>query len=215
VTSKPHSHSQHSARFWQIWYKRKAADPWKPRIFNQWNSVWSSWQTKGVEVATCGLEARDAKSTGRGVLAIGAGDGPKNNSWYSFLEYPWWKRISISLPGSAHSDSALQLHRCASKPLWALFVREQCIIPTPFMSHMYVDSYRTISVPHSEQSLPKPITPETPIDCPSNTVSPVNAHLGNGILFPKANATHPPIKHSPPKGVTGPNALNLCGSSTS
>jgi hypothetical protein len=83
------------------------------------------------------------------------------------------------------------------------------------MSHMYVDSYRTISVPHSEQSLPKPITPETPIDCPSNTVSPVNAHLGNGILFPKANATHPPIKHSPPKGVTGPNALNLCGSSTS
>jgi len=41
-----------------------------------------------------------------------------------------------------------------------------------------------------------------------------SSHRGKGILLPNANATHPPIKQSPPNGVTGPNALNLCGSST-
>tara|TARA_R110002003_G_scaffold56_4_gene5083 strand:+ start:7657 stop:7971 length:315 start_codon:yes stop_codon:yes gene_type:complete len=30
-----------------------------------------------------------------------------------------------------------------------------------------------------------------------------------------ANATHPPIKHSPPSGVTGPSTLKRCGSNTS
>jgi len=35
------------------------------------------------------------------------------------------------------------------------------------------------------------------------------------ILLPNANATQPPIKHSPPNGVTGPSTLNRCGSSTS
>lgn len=30
-----------------------------------------------------------------------------------------------------------------------------------------------------------------------------------------ASATHPPIKHTPPNGVTGPRNLNRCGSSTS
>jgi hypothetical protein len=35
------------------------------------------------------------------------------------------------------------------------------------------------------------------------------------ILLRNANATQPPIKHSPPSGVTGPSILNLCGSSTS
>jgi hypothetical protein len=35
------------------------------------------------------------------------------------------------------------------------------------------------------------------------------------ILLPSASAAQPPIKHSPPSGVTSPNILNLCGSSTS
>ncbi|KAH5862213.1 hypothetical protein HBI90_146870 [Parastagonospora nodorum] len=30
-----------------------------------------------------------------------------------------------------------------------------------------------------------------------------------------ASATHPPIKHNPPSGVTGPRNLNRCGSNTS
>ncbi len=33
-------------------------------------------------------------------------------------------------------------------------------------------------------------------------------------LDPTANATHPPMRHSPPSGVTGPRALNLSGFST-
>jgi hypothetical protein len=37
----------------------------------------------------------------------------------------------------------------------------------------------------------------------------------NHILLLSANATQPPIKHSPPSGVIGPSILNLCGSSTS
>lgn len=39
--------------------------------------------------------------------------------------------------------------------------------------------------------------------------------LGNTGLRPTASATHPPIKQSPPSGVTGPMNLNRCGSSTS
>ena len=39
--------------------------------------------------------------------------------------------------------------------------------------------------------------------------------LTGGSLPLQANAPHPAIKHNPPSGVTGPNALNLCGSSTS
>ena len=39
--------------------------------------------------------------------------------------------------------------------------------------------------------------------------------LTGGSLPLQANAPHPAIKHSPPNGVTGPKALNLCGSSTS
>jgi hypothetical protein len=39
--------------------------------------------------------------------------------------------------------------------------------------------------------------------------------LGNTGLRPTASATHPPIKQSPPSGVTGPINLNRCGSSTS
>ena len=35
------------------------------------------------------------------------------------------------------------------------------------------------------------------------------------ILLPRANAAQPPIRHSPPNGVTGPSILNRCGSRTS
>jgi hypothetical protein len=47
-----------------------------------------------------------------------------------------------------------------------------------------------------------------------------DAHLNplppnNIVGFPlAANATHPPIKHNPPSGVTGPKNLNRCGSKT-
>lgn len=33
-------------------------------------------------------------------------------------------------------------------------------------------------------------------------------------LLPNANATHPPMRQTPPSGVTGPMNLNLCGSRT-
>jgi hypothetical protein len=48
-------------------------------------------------------------------------------------------------------------------------------------------------------------------------ISPSTYHLilGTTGLLATANATHPPIKHSPPSGVTGPKILNRCGSSTS
>jgi len=36
-----------------------------------------------------------------------------------------------------------------------------------------------------------------------------------GSLPLQASAPQPAIKHNPPSGVTGPRALNLCGSSTS
>lgn len=39
--------------------------------------------------------------------------------------------------------------------------------------------------------------------------------LGHTGLPLAANATHPPIKHNPPNGVTGPRNLNRCGSKTS
>jgi len=39
--------------------------------------------------------------------------------------------------------------------------------------------------------------------------------LGHTGLPLAANATHPPIRHNPPSGVTGPKNLNRCGSSTS
>lgn len=35
------------------------------------------------------------------------------------------------------------------------------------------------------------------------------------ILLLNASAAQPPIKHSPPRGVTAPTILNLCGSNTS
>jgi hypothetical protein len=50
---------------------------------------------------------------------------------------------------------------------------------------------------------------------------PVGSHvvlyrvLGHTGLPLAANATHPPIKHNPPNGVTGPRNLNRCGSKTS
>ena len=40
-------------------------------------------------------------------------------------------------------------------------------------------------------------------------------NLGTIGRFVTANATHPPIKHNPPSGVTGPKNLNRCGSNTS
>jgi hypothetical protein len=50
--------------------------------------------------------------------------------------------------------------------------------------------------------------------CQARLLSRLIDHFGNGILFPNAKATQPPIKHSPPSGVTGPKTLNLCGSRT-
>lgn len=47
----------------------------------------------------------------------------------------------------------------------------------------------------------------------NNTESYLN--FGTTGLFVTASATQPPIKHSPPSGVTGPRNLNRCGSSTS
>jgi hypothetical protein len=58
--------------------------------------------------------------------------------------------------------------------------------------------------------------PDTPHNFHSYLPSPAPYFtLGHTRLFPTASATHPPIKHNPPKGVTGPRTLNRCGSKTS
>ena len=56
----------------------------------------------------------------------------------------------------------------------------------------------------------------TIFNSPSPSLSiPYRVTLGKTGLFPTASATHPPIKHKPPNGVTGPKTLNRCGSSVS
>jgi hypothetical protein len=53
--------------------------------------------------------------------------------------------------------------------------------------------------------------------CPSSCFLHLKPLPPNNICgFPlAAKATHPPIRHNPPSGVTGPRNLNRCGSNTS
>lgn len=44
---------------------------------------------------------------------------------------------------------------------------------------------------------------------------PASQHHRTGNRDPNASAAQPPIRHSPPSGVTGPRNLNRCGSRTS
>lgn len=59
------------------------------------------------------------------------------------------------------------------------------------------------------------LPPSFPLSLPSHLLiylNPLNPNCGLPLA---ANATHPPIKHNPPSGVTGPKNLKRCGSSTS
>lgn len=76
-------------------------------------------------------------------------------------------------------------------------------------------SYHTISYTTTLPSLfpahPLPIRPKNP----TILHSPPYLNFGSTGRRPTASATHPPIKHNPPIGVTGPRTLNRCGSSVS
>lgn len=66
-------------------------------------------------------------------------------------------------------------------------------------------TYKPVSYNRPPYILPLPCYPIT------------SFHLNLGItgLLPTASATQPPIKHRPPKGVTGPKNFHRCGSNTS
>jgi hypothetical protein len=67
----------------------------------------------------------------------------------------------------------------------------------------------------SADTSPSSLAAVTIPPCPSNSSCPPNSHP-NTLQYhrPKPNAAHPPIKHSPPSGVTGPMNRNLAGSNT-
>jgi hypothetical protein len=64
-------------------------------------------------------------------------------------------------------------------------------------------------------------TPTFPFRSKLTSLPPYNPFTSPHFNLPKtglplaASTTHPPIKHSPPNGVTGPKNLNRCGSNTS
>lgn len=47
-----------------------------------------------------------------------------------------------------------------------------------------------------------------------STQPPTYLNFGTIGLLVNASAAHPPIKHSPPNGVTGPSTFHRCGSNT-
>jgi hypothetical protein len=94
----------------------------------------------------------------------------------------------------------------------AILDREHRTIPTSYILSQH-NRIRRIS-----EGIQLPGVLATSSYSTSSTTTTILTYLNFGTtgLFVTASATHPPIKHSPPSGVTGPTYFpNRCGSRTS